>query len=148
MVGRSQPTAPTRPMTSSGPTEDRTPLFYRPDVFNLHSVDALRYRVAGGWSCRRARLRREHLRERIQHHLLGDRLDGALSFHEAGSIDGAKLIQGNLTPFAGESTWHARRVWLSLRGHRRDDHGADVPVHLIRRDDDAGPDFLDLAADG
>lgn len=61
-------------------------------------------------------------------------------------IDGPELIQCDETRSTLKATRYAPGIGSPARRHRHDDHGAQVLVQLVRRNDEAGAGLLDLAA--
>jgi len=116
-------------------------------------------KISGAWAFRRAvEMKRrekiegesgsEHLGQESEHFLRGGVVDFAHSFNQAHFVDGADLVQDDLSGLSLESDRNPRRILSPLRGHGRDDDGADVTVHLVGRDDQAGTGFADFAAFG
>lgn len=77
----------------------------------------------------------EYLGQEGEHFLPGAVVDFAQPLYQAHFVDGADLVQDDLSGFSLESDGNPRGILSALRGHRRDDDSADVTVHLIGRDD-------------
>src|SRR5450756_1907901 len=99
-------------------------------------------------SCRAHALRSEELLEHLQHRRRFVRVEHAQAFGQADFVDRAELVDDDLAVLAGESHVHAGWIGVARGGEWRDDHSANVPIHLVRRDDDARAGRADLAANG
>src|SRR5216684_4773987 len=71
-------------------------------------------------------------------------VDLAQPFHQPCLVHGADLIEDDLALLALEGKWNAGGVIATLGGHGRHDHGADMSVHLVRRDDHARAGLADF----
>jgi len=81
-----------------------------------------------------------------QHFLFSFRAYFSCSAHETGSVHRADLIQHDPALFAFEPAGDTGRIGAAFRGHRRDDDGPDVTVHLVGRYDQAGPHLFNFPA--
>lgn len=75
-------------------------------------------------------------------------IDLSHAFDQPTFVHRPDLIQHDLTRLAFESHRHAGGVGTTFCRHGGDDHGIDVLVHFIRRDDEAGAGLTDFAALG
>src|SRR6185312_1422549 len=91
-------------------------------------------------------LRREHLPQRGQNGCHRLRLDLAEFPHKPVNVDRTDLGEDDkalsIVEGAADSSW----VEPALARQRRDDDRMKMPVHLVRRDHDAGPLLLNFAA--
>jgi len=90
----------------------------------------------------------EYLVPEREHFLPGGVVDFTQPLYEACFVHGADLVQDDLSGFSLESDSNPRWILSALRGHGSNDHGADMSVHLVGRDDNAGSGFADFAAFG
>ena len=70
----------------------------------------------------------------------------AQALDEPSFVHNADLVQHDLAFLALKREWDAGRVVAALSGHGRNDHGTNVVVHFIGRDDDARAGFADFVA--
>ena len=81
-----------------------------------------------------------------QHFYLRLAINPAKFSKEPGFVHRPDLIEHNLTPFPLKLAGNSCRVPPPPRRHRCNDYRADVAIHLIGRDDQTRPAFLDFAA--
>src|SRR5215210_4220767 len=89
----------------------------------------------------------EELSERCEHCCTCYCPDPPQPTHQSDLVHCANLVQGDLTIFFLEAARHARWVRTGARRHRRDDDRRNMTIHLVGRDDQAWPCFLDLTTD-
>jgi len=92
--------------------------------------------------------RSEHLVQEREHFLRGGVVDFTQPPYQSTCVHSADLVQDDLPAFSLKSDWNPGGVILPMGSHRRDDNGADVAVHLIGRNDQAGTGFADFTAPG
>ena len=91
---------------------------------------------------------REEFCKQREHTYAGGFVKFAKPFDEPALIDRSDLIEHDLAGLAFESNGHARGIRAILRRHGGDDHGIDVMVHFIGRDDEAWARLANLASFG
>ena len=78
------------------------------------------------------RSRCKHLRQGTQYSGLGLGVNSSKVLDQPGFVHRAQLIQDHLTFLVFELARDTAWVRLAFGRHRRDDHGGDVTVHLVR----------------
>jgi len=103
----------------------------------------------GRWSKERKRnSRSEHFGQESKGFLSCGVVDFAQPLHQSYFVHGADLVQDDLAHFSLEPDGNPGRIVMSFCCHGRDNDGADMTIHLIRRDDKTRPGFTDLSSLG
>lgn len=91
-------------------------------------------------------LGREHLLKRLEYGGLGDFGNGSEFRYEPGLVDRSDLVEHDVSILAFEFAGHSGWIGFSARSHRCHYDSANVRVHLVWGDDEAGPGLPDFRA--
>ena len=86
----------------------------------------------------------KHLRDNRFHFSRRFISDLAQALTQPLSVNGSYLIENDPTPFAPKRQRNPSRIRMRFRGHRRNDHGLDVTIHLVGRNHEARSGLFDL----
>src|SRR5688572_27009626 len=90
----------------------------------------------------------EHFAQKSEDFLRGGVVDFTQPFYQPDFVHGANLVQDDLAISSAEPHGNTGGIVVALGGHRRDDDGSDMAVHLIGKDDNTGTGFAEFAGFG
>ncbi len=97
---------------------------------------------------RRSRLGSEQFRKERQYAVRCATVNGTQPFDQADLVDGADLIENNLSGLPAKVNRQAGGIGPAFRRHWGDNHGVDVPIHFVRGNDETGASLSDFSAFG